>query len=75
MYVCQSTAQHTGAQDPLKFFFLERYQQSFINEVDEFITCLRTKVTPSVTAIDGRIALEVALACDQAQREGVVIKL
>ncbi len=75
VYVCQSTAQHTGAQDPLKFFFLERYQQSFINEVDEFITCLRTKVTPSVTAIDGRIALEVALACDQSQREGVVIKL
>ena len=75
VYISQSTAQHTGAQDPLKFFFLERYQQSFVNEVDEFITCLKAKVAPSITAMDGRIALQVALACEQSQREGVVIKL
>jgi myo-inositol 2-dehydrogenase/D-chiro-inositol 1-dehydrogenase len=71
----QTTETVTDAQTPLKHFFLERYQRSFELEVAEFIQCVKTGVKPSVNQWDGRLALEVAQACDVSRREGQVVKL
>jgi myo-inositol 2-dehydrogenase/D-chiro-inositol 1-dehydrogenase len=71
----QYTETVTDAQTPLKYFFLERYQRSFELELAEFVQCVKTGVKPSVNQWDGRLALEVAQACDLSRREGHVVKL
>ncbi|MFC6672908.1 inositol 2-dehydrogenase [Marinobacterium aestuariivivens] len=70
-----STAEATDAKPLLKHFFLERYAQSFEQEIAEFISSLESNIPPSVNQEDGRRALEVALACGQSLREGRAIKL
>ncbi|WP_242494417.1 Gfo/Idh/MocA family oxidoreductase [Loktanella sp. IMCC34160] len=63
-------SRRTEALEPLKHFFLERYDQSFYNALDEFHAAVTTHRTPSATAEDGRAALAIALACMTAAREG-----
>ena len=70
-----SGAKSTDAKPPLKHFFLERYQQSFQLEVADFIAGLKHGNAPSVGFLDGRRALEIALACDLSRREGRVVAL
>lgn len=60
----------TAAHEPLKHFFLERYDQSFYNALDEFHRAVTSGRTPSATAEDGRAALAIALACTQSARTG-----
>jgi myo-inositol 2-dehydrogenase/D-chiro-inositol 1-dehydrogenase len=75
IFLSQTTETVTDAQALLKHFFLERYRRSFELEVVEFIQCVKTGVKPSVNQSDGRLALEVAQACDVSWREGHVVKL
>ncbi|WP_020683968.1 Gfo/Idh/MocA family oxidoreductase, partial [Marinobacterium rhizophilum] len=70
-----SSAEVTDAKPLLKHFFLERYAQSFEQEVAEFISCLESNLLPSVGQQDGRRALEIALACGQSLREGCAVRL
>ena len=64
----------TEARAPLKHFFLERYDASFDHALDEFASALREGRSPSATAEDGRAALAIALACDEARRTGRAIR-
>lgn len=66
--------QRTVAREPLKHFFLERYDRSFYNALDEFYMAITTNREPSATAQDGRTALAVALACTKSARTGSAIK-
>ena len=43
-------------------FFLERYGDSFVLEVREFINCLLDGTQPLVTGIDGKMSVKIALA-------------
>ena len=63
----------TMARKPLKHFFLERYEQSFSNALDEFYGAIIEGRSPSVTAQDGRDALAIALACAKSARTGRVV--
>ena len=65
----------TKAQAPLKHFFLERYDASFSLALDEFYNAVTEGRAPSCTVRDGRDALAIALACDQARKIGAVVKL
>jgi myo-inositol 2-dehydrogenase/D-chiro-inositol 1-dehydrogenase len=67
-------ATKTEARDPLKHFFLERYDASFYHALDEFYHAVTEGREPSSTAQDGRAALAIALACDRARLEGRAIK-
>ncbi len=67
--------QKTKAQSPLKHFFLERYDASFTHELHEFYTAVTEGRAPSCTIQDGRDALAIALACDEARRSGCAVKL
>lgn len=62
--------QNTVARQPLKHFFLERYDQSFYNALDEFHAAIVNDRTPSATAADGRAALAIALACAKSAKTG-----
>jgi myo-inositol 2-dehydrogenase / D-chiro-inositol 1-dehydrogenase len=64
----------TEARKPLKHFFLERYDQSFYNALDEFHAAVTEGREPSSTAEDGRAALAIALACAQSARDGVAVQ-
>lgn len=62
--------QHTVARAPLKHFFLERYDQSFYNALDEFHAAVTQDREPSATAQHGRDALAIALACTESAKTG-----
>lgn len=63
----------TEALKPLKHFFLERYDQSFNNALDEFHVAVTEGRAPSSTAEDGRAALAIALACTHSAHKGVAV--
>lgn len=68
-------ARHTVARKPLQHFFLERYDRSFYNALDEFYNAVTAGRSPSATAKDGKTALTIALACVQSAKAGVTIRL
>ena len=57
-------------------FFMDRYTESFVEEMREFIAALREKRPPAVTGKDGRMAVVIALAARQShlQRRPVSIQ-
>lgn len=64
----------TEAAMPLKHFFLERYDASFLHALNEFVDAITNERPPEPTALDGREALAIALACDRSRREGRAVK-
>ncbi len=69
-----STASAIRYDKPLNFF-MDRYTESFANELREFVDAvLEDKPTP-VTGIDGRIPVVMALAARKSYDEGRPVKL
>jgi myo-inositol 2-dehydrogenase/D-chiro-inositol 1-dehydrogenase len=66
----KSNAAATDARDPLLPFFVERYAQSYVHEIDDFIGAVLQRRKPSVGAEDGRRALLLADAALQSHRTG-----
>ena len=56
-----STSQAVQEDLPL-FFFVQRYVESYIAEMKEFIHCVAEDKVPSVTGIDGRIPVVIGKA-------------
>jgi len=44
------------------YFFLERYNESYIEEIKHFIDCIQKDKEPSVTGFDGKIAVKMGYA-------------
>lgn len=63
-------ATRTEARQPLKHFFLERYDASFGIALAAFRAAVAEGRAPEPSDVDGRVALAVALACDRSRREG-----
>lgn len=55
--------------------FPERFQEAYLNEMNHFIDCLRNNEKPSVSEVDGKIALEIALAARKAFESGQKVNL
>jgi len=51
------------------YFFLERYTESFIAEMKEFVKSIRDDSTPPVTGIDGRIPVVIGMAAWKSYHE------
>jgi len=51
------------------YFFLERYMESFIAEMKEFIKSIQDNTTPLVTGIDGRIPVAIGMAAKRSYLE------
>ena len=51
------------------YFFLERYLESFIAEMKEFIKSIQENTIPPVTGIDGRIPVAIGMAAKKSYLE------
>ena len=67
-------SRRTVSREPLKHFFLERYDQSFYVALDEFHAAVTEGRPPSSTAQDGRAALAIALACARSAETGQAVQ-
>ena len=69
-----SDAEGVHSAKPL-YFFLERYMESFIAEMKDFVESLQNDRVPPVTGIDGRIPVVMAMAATRSYREKRPVKL
>ncbi len=56
-------------------FFMERYTESYLGEMQAFIQCLKNETHPPVTGEDGLKAVQIGLAANKSLKEGRPVKL
>ena len=56
----------TFMKEPIFDFFIERYEEAYKNQLDEFIDCVENNKKPTVTFKDGQIAIILANAAYQS---------
>ena len=71
-FYCNANGSH-GAL-PLDFF-MDRYADSYFNEMKAFIECLKKNQTPPTTGHDGIMSLAIGLAAKKSLLENRVVKL
>ena len=69
------TKDHTFAKDPVQFFFIERYEQAYKSQLEEFLSMIINKSQPKVTFEDGRRALIIANAAYESFNSGKVVDI
>ena len=62
-------------QAKAKYFFLERYEKAYHNELVHFMKSVQTGVKPSVDISDGVLALKIAEAAKQSLQSGNPVNL
>ncbi len=72
-FVERSTQTATGQQDPLLYFFIDRYPEAYVLELNDFIDTVDNKRAPSVTFEDGRRALVLADAANESLRRSAAV--
>ena len=66
----------TGVHGPLPhYFFLERYNQAYVNELQAFCDCVRDGSPPPVSGADGRTPVVMALAAGLSLRANRPVRL
>ncbi len=73
--VLRSNATETEAQPPLLDFFLERYREAYVIELNDFVDAVESGRQPAVTVDDGRRALLLADAAWESVRTGAWAKV
>jgi myo-inositol 2-dehydrogenase/D-chiro-inositol 1-dehydrogenase len=68
-------ASQTEAREPLLNFFLERYADSYRNELNQFIDAVRTNTPLPTNARDGLKALHLANCALESIRTGRTVKI
>ena len=68
-------AKQTEGAEPYLLFFLERYNEAFMAEIDAFVEAVETGRAPSPGFEDGRQALILAEAAYKSLREGRLVKV
>ncbi|UCD37448.1 MAG: inositol 2-dehydrogenase [Fidelibacterota bacterium] len=69
-----TTASGVITEKPL-YFFLERYQESFRAEMEEFVQALREDRDPSVSGSDGLISTLIGLAATESMERGKPVRV
>jgi myo-inositol 2-dehydrogenase/D-chiro-inositol 1-dehydrogenase len=69
-----STADGIHSSLPL-FFFLERYNDSYIAEMRAFVECIQNDTAPLVTGADGRAPVVMGRAAQRSYQENRPVKL
>lgn len=54
--------------------FLEQFESSYVNEVQEFVNCILEGRKPEVTGYDGTWVSEIAYKCKKAFETGEMLK-
>ena len=71
----RSSADATETRDPLLPFFLERYAESYVRELNAFICATLDRTPVPVNAQDGRRALMLANAAIEACQSGRAVRV
>ena len=66
---------NTESKDPIHNFFIERYEQAYRDQFNDFIGTIKQKKQPSVSFEDGRNALILANAAYDSYNSGKVIDI
>lgn len=69
------TNKSTSVKDPIHFFFIERYEQAYRDQFNEFVKCVTKKTKPKVTFADGKNALIIANAAYESYKKGKVVNI
>ncbi|MGA9866089.1 MAG: inositol 2-dehydrogenase [Acetobacteraceae bacterium] len=69
------SAERTRAMDPVRDFFIARYAEAYMAEIDHFVDCVERREKPLVGFADGRAALLLADAAAASLRSGGVARL
>ncbi|GAA0318656.1 Gfo/Idh/MocA family oxidoreductase [Oceanobacillus sp. FSL W7-1281] len=64
-----------GAVRPSSQHFPERFAEAYVNELKDFVRCIRENQQPEITAIDGLRGTEVALACQESFDENKLVDI
>jgi len=54
--------------------FLERFETSYVNEIQEFVNCIQQGKKPQVTVNDGTRVSEIAYKCKEAFETGELVR-
>lgn len=73
--VRSSTTSTSGASGPYLEFFLQRYAEAYVRELEHFIDCVQHGRAPSATLADGRAALVLADAATWSATTGERVQL
>jgi myo-inositol 2-dehydrogenase / D-chiro-inositol 1-dehydrogenase len=68
-------AKATDVKEPLLHFFIDRYMQSYLDELSDFIDVVAHNRKPSVDFEDGRAALILADAAWESARSGRAVQV
>ncbi len=68
-------AGQAGKSEPYQHFFLERYAQAFVAELDSFVDAVTNKRTPEVGFDDGAKALALAEAAYKSLATGAAVSV
>ncbi len=69
------TAETVEASEPYQLFFIERYAEAFMAEIDGFVDAIKNGVAPVAGFEDGRQALILAEAAYLSMRERRLVKI
>ena len=69
------SAQRTEMAEPYQLFFLERYNEAFMAEIDAFVDAVESGRAPSPSVEDGLRALVLAEAAYKSLREGRLVRV
>ena len=69
------TSNSTNSKEPIHFFFIERYQQAYRDQLDSFIEMINSNSKPKVTFEDGRKALIIANAAYESFEKKKIIDI
>ena len=66
---------NTESKDPIHYFFIERYEQAYRDQFNDFVETIKNNSNPSVSFEDGRNALILANAAYESYNSGKVIDI
>ncbi|MCP3030249.1 Gfo/Idh/MocA family oxidoreductase [Halobacillus sp. A1] len=64
-----------GVVRPTSQSFPERFREAYVDEIKDFVRCIREQSKPEVSAVDGLRSTEVALACQKSFEEDNLVEL
>jgi myo-inositol 2-dehydrogenase/D-chiro-inositol 1-dehydrogenase len=65
----------TGVSRPHSAWFKPMFGEAYTSELAHFVQCARTGTQPSVTGVDGRASLRMALAAIESAQTGRAVRL
>lgn len=67
--------EESAMSDKPVYFFLERYNDAYINEMKHFSECIKNNMNPSVNGYDGKMAVVMGYAAKESFKKGRFVEI